>query len=261
MRCSTTRLLTTLAIASNRDMDNPVQGTKLNFGCGSHQPSGWVNGDIDISVFPDGLDDHHVLLEQRPLERALGYADGDITYLPFPDGDVQQVMMCHVLEHIRPEDVVRTLREVRRVLRVGGQLLIICPDIRVTLKHMLDLPLCPRGNPQLGGAVSFSDPPKPISLGQTPWTMEEVVRLLFADVVLEDDPIDPELPRSGHKWNTYGSRLLNVVKRVFPSTVLLPQTYRSSGRWNDPDSGYEWPTSGWRELTCAVLATVTPQGP
>lgn len=235
---------------------------KLNFGCGSHQPSGWVNGDIDISVFPDGLDDHHVLLKQNPLERPIGYADGDITHLPFPDGNVQQVMMCHVLEHIRPEDVVRTLREVRRVLRVGGQLLIICPDIYTILTHMLDLPRpFPRGNPQLGGDINFSDPPKPIGLGQTPWTTEEVVRLLFADVVLEDDPIDPELPRSGHKWNTYGSRLLNVVKRVFPSTVLLPQTYRGFGRWNDPDSGYEWPTSGWQELTCAVLATVTPQGP
>jgi ubiquinone/menaquinone biosynthesis C-methylase UbiE len=44
----------------------------------------------------------------------------DVRDLPFRDGSFDAVMCCYLLELLAQEDIVRTLREVRRVLRPGG---------------------------------------------------------------------------------------------------------------------------------------------
>lgn len=47
-----------------------------------------------------------------------------------PDGSIDFVIACHVLEHI--EDPTRALREIHRVLRVGGLFYCALPEPRVT---------------------------------------------------------------------------------------------------------------------------------
>lgn len=48
--------------------------------------------------------------------------------LPFADGTVQEVLAIHVLEHVHPTAVGRTLREWRRVLRPAGYAQIHVPN-------------------------------------------------------------------------------------------------------------------------------------
>jgi len=44
----------------------------------------------------------------------------DVRDLPFRDSSFDAVMCCYLLELLAQEDIVRTLREIRRVLRSGG---------------------------------------------------------------------------------------------------------------------------------------------
>lgn len=50
-----------------------------------------------------------------------GYADA----LPYPDGSFDRVVSSFVLHHLETEDVLRALREMRRVLAPGGRLHIV----------------------------------------------------------------------------------------------------------------------------------------
>jgi len=56
---------------------------------------------------------------------------GDVTHLPFPDGDFDLVFSRQVLEHV--PDNLGMIRELKRVLRSGGRLYIDCPDVRSTM--------------------------------------------------------------------------------------------------------------------------------
>jgi predicted SAM-dependent methyltransferase len=48
--------------------------------------------------------------------------------LPFGDGSVQEILAVHVLEHVHPGELGRTLREWRRILRPGGAARIHVPN-------------------------------------------------------------------------------------------------------------------------------------
>jgi ubiquinone/menaquinone biosynthesis C-methylase UbiE len=49
---------------------------------------------------------------------------GDVTELPWPDAHFDAVLNGDVIEHVVPEDADRMLREVHRVLRPGGRLVV-----------------------------------------------------------------------------------------------------------------------------------------
>ena len=52
----------------------------------------------------------------------------DIRALPFRDGSFDFVWNAGVLEHFRDEDVLRILREMRRITRTGGKVLAVVPN-------------------------------------------------------------------------------------------------------------------------------------
>lgn len=58
--------------------------------------------------------------------------------LPFADGSVEEILAIHVLEHIAPGSVVKTLREWHRVLRPGGLLQVHVPNARTILTSYLE---------------------------------------------------------------------------------------------------------------------------
>ena len=223
-----------------------MAGKKLNLGCGDHHPKGWINADIQRRCNPD------VLLPRRePGNTACGP-------LPWEDGTFSQVLISHVLEHIRLEEVDVFLGEVRRVTKIGGHVLIICPDIKELLRDFLS--------------------PEGFKHG---WEMTN--EALFFEFVLEDDrhrikdnPAKSELPPSDHRWNTYGSRLLEKVRRTFPDSKLLgttgpvdyegviqiPETTGTCVGADTPEEEYiwtnkngdVWPTASWHKYSCSVLA-------
>ena len=67
-------------------------------------------------------------IDARPLAH-VHIATDDITSLgDFQTGTVDLVYMCHILEHIRKDDLKNVLLEMNRVLKDGGVLRISVPD-------------------------------------------------------------------------------------------------------------------------------------
>ena len=61
------------------------------------------------------------------------FTDADVNALmwnlPYKDGEVDVIYCDNALEHVSKFDVVPTLREWKRVLKIGGKLEIIVPDL------------------------------------------------------------------------------------------------------------------------------------
>ena len=86
---------------------------RLHIGCGPGLLDGWVN--IDVA----------------PAPLALNILRG----LPFPDASAQFAFVSHALEHLFfPRDVMPFLADVRRVLRPGGTVRLIVPDVSLAIE-------------------------------------------------------------------------------------------------------------------------------
>lgn len=83
---------------------------RLHLGCGSVRLAGFCNVDALPSPAVDVIDDI------RTLRR-------------FPDGSVQEIYTCHVLEHFSHDEVEPLLRRWRDLLQSGGKLRISVPDM------------------------------------------------------------------------------------------------------------------------------------
>ncbi len=82
----------------------------LNIGCGGHFHEAWTNIDL-VSTSP------HV--------RAYDLRKG----LPYPDNSFDAVYTSHVLEHLSPETAKISLKEQFRVLKRGGTVRVVVPDL------------------------------------------------------------------------------------------------------------------------------------
>jgi predicted SAM-dependent methyltransferase len=82
----------------------------VNLGCGPHYVEGMINCDGNLFNRIDLWLD---------LRRAL----------PFPDASVAVAYTSHTLEHLFPDDALKLLREIRRVLRPDGIARIAVPDV------------------------------------------------------------------------------------------------------------------------------------
>lgn len=80
---------------------------RLNLGCDRTQIAGYVGVDFNPDVDPDVL--------------------ADVEHLPFEDDSADEIYASHVLEHL-PYDS-KALQEWLRVLKPGGMLTVVVPDI------------------------------------------------------------------------------------------------------------------------------------
>ena len=89
---------------------------KLNLGCGPHYARGWVNIDrYRAEEVPDG----------RRVDVVC-----DILKMPYDDHSCSHVYMGHLIEHLSIEaEVPRALAEIRRVLALDGELMVVGPDV------------------------------------------------------------------------------------------------------------------------------------
>jgi predicted SAM-dependent methyltransferase len=64
--------------------------------------------------------------------------------LPFPDSSAAFIYLCHTLEHFFPDDALRILREMRRVIRPDGVVRIATPSLehglRIAAGHQVEDP-------------------------------------------------------------------------------------------------------------------------
>ena len=90
----------------------------LNLGCGNSIINSWVN--VDISPLADNV-------------KKMNFLNG----LNFSNESFDVVYMSHVLEHIPIEDVLNVSSEIYRVLRPGGILRIVVPNLEAIAQEYL----------------------------------------------------------------------------------------------------------------------------
>ena len=90
----------------------------LNFGCGTRFAPGWTN----IDFHGDGI---HV----RRVNLLAGF--------PFPDNSFDVAYSSHVLEHFTPQQGAFLIRESCRVLKAGGTLRTVVPDLEASCREYL----------------------------------------------------------------------------------------------------------------------------
>lgn len=91
---------------------------KLNFGCGTRFAAGWTN----LDFHGDGV---HVTRANL------------LAGFPFPDSSFDAVYSSHVLEHFSPEQGSFLVKESHRVLKPGGILRTVVPDLEDSCREYL----------------------------------------------------------------------------------------------------------------------------
>lgn len=114
---------------------------KLNLGCGPQVPEGWINVDYAFGA----------RLATKPLFRALNkrlkffavdWHDSIFIHnlterFPWSDGAVHTIYSSHTLEHLSREEGLFFLRESHRVLKTGGIIRIVVPDLAAFVNKYL----------------------------------------------------------------------------------------------------------------------------
>jgi SAM-dependent methyltransferase len=106
---------------------------KVNLGCGSHVPDGWVNVDYALGaklakVPLFGVVNRRLHLVRLDWDRRILVHDLRKRF-PWDDASVDVVYSSHLLEHLSREEGRRFLGECHRVLRAGGILRLVVPDL------------------------------------------------------------------------------------------------------------------------------------
>ncbi len=91
----------------------------LNLGCGRRFHPAWINLDASPAA---------------PTIRVWNVTQ----QLPFADASFDAVYHSHLLEHLRPTEALPFLRDCRRVLRPGGTLRVVVPDLEAIARLYLD---------------------------------------------------------------------------------------------------------------------------
>ena len=125
---------------------SPETGHLVDFGCGNGAQTLLFAGDFDrltgVDVSEEFLKEFRLEIAARGLEdrmKAVAAGGGPI---PLPDGSADVVTCFTVLEHV--PDEMAALREMHRILRPGGKLIITVPNRWWVFEtHGADLPLLP----------------------------------------------------------------------------------------------------------------------
>jgi predicted SAM-dependent methyltransferase len=113
-----------------------MQELKLNIGCGTSGIAGWCNIDnsptIPLSRLPFGARLFRTPAWPRDVRRV-----DVLRGLPFADGSVSFIYSSHLLQGLTYDESVRVMKEAFRVLRRGGVLRIVVPDLERVVKEYL----------------------------------------------------------------------------------------------------------------------------
>ena len=108
---------------------------KLNLGCGSQTPIGWLNVDYAMGAW---LAKIPVLCSVSNKLKIINFDWPENIFLydlrkkfPWKDNSVDVVYSSHTLEHLSRNEGLHFLKECYRVLNSGGIIRIIVPDLKV----------------------------------------------------------------------------------------------------------------------------------
>ncbi len=166
------------------------EDARLNFGCGPFYAAGWHNTDV---VQSDTIRPDVVLDPKSPL--------------PYPDGQFARIYAGHVMEHVPWVRVVPTLTELRRVLRPGGELTVVGPDLHRALARLT-------ANPADAAAL------------------RHVWEVVEDDSHYQYTSPGEEWDGARHQWNAYAGRVARALSAAgFRDVAEVPYTREQMGEW------------------------------
>lgn len=129
----------------------PVTPLRVNLGSGQFGFDGWVNVDWDLKIrwhrwlgLAGALRSLHVMSQATyDMYRAVKVPPNFLAWnfgkrpLPFATGSAEVLYTSHVLEHFPRWQAEAILREACRVLRPGGLIRVIVPDLEVLCRRYL----------------------------------------------------------------------------------------------------------------------------
>ena len=115
---------------------------KVNLGCGSQVAPGWIN--VDYALGARLMKMPFVKAANRRLKLFNQDWSRDIYLhdltkpLPWPDSAVDVAYSSHTLEHLTKDDGRRLLTECHRVMRTGGIIRIVVPDLQYLVNDYMN---------------------------------------------------------------------------------------------------------------------------
>jgi predicted SAM-dependent methyltransferase len=109
---------------------------KLNIGCGTSAIEGWVNIDNSPSILLSRLPLGKKIFRTPDWPRDVRRADVR-KRIPFADSSVACIYCSHAFHHFTYEKSQAVARECFRVLRPGGVLRIVVPDLGIRVRNYL----------------------------------------------------------------------------------------------------------------------------
>jgi predicted SAM-dependent methyltransferase len=114
---------------------------KLNLGCGSQVPDGWINVDYSFGarfakIPAFSYINDKVKLFNLDWDKRIFIHDLTKTF-PWPDNSVDIIYSSHTLEHFSKEDGAKFISECHRVLKPSGIIRIIVPDLKYCIHNYL----------------------------------------------------------------------------------------------------------------------------
>jgi SAM-dependent methyltransferase len=115
---------------------------KLHLGCGTVVVDGWVNVDYAIGARARQLPVVGAILGQCGLFKTMWNPDIVLHDLrkPFPwaNGSVDAIYTSNAIEHLRKDHGEKCLQECARMLRPGGILRVVVPNLRGYVQEYVD---------------------------------------------------------------------------------------------------------------------------
>ena len=97
-------------------------GPVCDLGCGPGHVARYLR-ELQVNVF--GLDLSYAMVEQaRRLNPRIEFQQGDMLGLNFEDGALGGIVAFYSIKHIPRDEIANALREMKRVMRLGGLLLL-----------------------------------------------------------------------------------------------------------------------------------------
>ena len=90
---------------------------KINLGCGNRIANGYENYDI------------------FPVDERVKYIDLNMVPYPFPDNSMDEIILSHTLEHLKPEMKPFVMDELIRICKPGGVLKVTLPTFENGTVH------------------------------------------------------------------------------------------------------------------------------
>jgi predicted SAM-dependent methyltransferase len=123
---------------------------KVNFGCGRAPTEGWLNFDnspaikLAKSPFKYKFVKALGLLNEQQIENIKWNFEYNIQFadatksIPLQTASVDCIYTSHMVEHLSQKGIRSFLKEVKRVLKVGGVVRIMVPDLRIAVDDYLE---------------------------------------------------------------------------------------------------------------------------